>query len=131
MLNSMWKRAFAAGLAVGAGMGVGGIVTVQGQPTDAKPVVEAKSYDTAAELIFDMRRNGAACQVTDANSKYPVCQLDGDGSLLTVRSVPGGWFTGGMPLAPSLIGPNWMVSADSSQALDRVQRRIGGELQPT
>jgi hypothetical protein len=129
----MWKRTLTAGLLVGVGVGVGVAGTLAWEGQGQQPLPQARSYDTAGELIFAMRENGVTCTPVDAWGKYPVprCQLPNGGPILAVRSVPGGWFTGGMPVAPALVGPNWVVSVDEtsrSDVLARVQKGLGGEL---
>lgn len=131
MLMGMWKRALTAGLLVGIGIGIAGTLAWEDQ--GQQPLPQARSYDTADELISAMRESGVTCSPVSGWGKYPVprCQLPDGGPILTVRAVPGLWLSGGMPLTPELVGPNWIVTVDEtsrSDVLAQVQRGVGGEL---
>lgn len=126
----MWKRALTAGLFVGIGVGVAGTLALQGREPEPRPIPQAQSYATAGELMQAMRASGVTCTPL-TTGKYPGCKLPDGGPNLTVRATFDGWFTGGLPVAPALVGPNWVVSADESDAgyvLAQVQRGLGGEL---
>lgn len=127
MLIDMWKRALAAGLFVG--VGVAGTLAVQDRGPEPRPVQQARSYDTAGELLHAIQGSGVTCVPLDTG-KYAGCQVPDGGPILTVQAAQGS-SADRTPIAPALVSPNWVVTADESNRSDvlaQVQQAVGGRL---
>jgi hypothetical protein len=107
----------------------------------------APRYDRVADIVAAMERGGASCEnlqgriATTGQRERAACKSSGDDVSIRIfdgTDARNTYLTqtvavlkqSQQEMVPTLAGPNWLVSADSTSTIDTFQRAIGGEVLP-